>query len=123
MMPHRPVAIQVVDDRVVAPVAAPTQRVRHLLGVRPVTGGVLFVQPATLGQTVQIAGSFNAWNPAMSQLRLNESLGIFELHCPLPAGSYEYKVVVDGEWMLDPHNPSSVKNGIGSQNNIVCVQS
>ncbi len=123
MMPHRPVAIQVVDDRVVAPVAAPMQRVRHLLGVRPVTGGVLFVQPATLGQTVQIAGSFNAWNPAMSQLRLNESLGIFELHCPLPAGSYEYKVVVDGEWMLDPHNPSSVKNGIGSQNNIVCVQS
>tara|TARA_R110002072_G_scaffold3097_4_gene23198 strand:- start:639 stop:2105 length:1467 start_codon:yes stop_codon:yes gene_type:complete len=123
MMPHRPVAIQVVDDRVVEPVATPISRVQHLLGVRPVTGGVLFVQPASIGQSVHIAGSFNAWNPAKTKLKLNESLGIYELHCQLPAGTYEYKVVVDGEWILDPHNPSSVKNGIGSQNNIVCVQS
>lgn len=122
MMPHRPVAIEVVDDRVVVPLQGPSQRVEHLLGVRAVTGGVLFVQPATLGRTVQIAGSFNAWNPVLSELRHNESLGIFELYCKLPAGSYEYKVVVDGEWGLDPHNPTSVKNGIGSQNNVVRVR-
>jgi len=122
MMPHRPIAIEVVDDRVVAPVQAPLKRVEHLLGVRAVTGGVLFVQPATVGQVVQIAGSFNAWNPALSELRCNESLGIFELYCKLPAGSYEYKVVVDGKWTLDPHNPESLQNGIGSQNNIVRVR-
>jgi len=123
MMPHRPVAIEVVDDRVVTPATtAPIERVKHLLGVRAVTGGVLFVQPATLGQHIQIAGSFNAWNPVLSELRHNELLGIFELYCKLPAGSYEYKLVVDGQWVLDPHNPTSIKNGIGSQNNIVRVR-
>ena len=123
MMPHRPVAIQVVDDRVCAPMPqAPIERVAHLLGVRPVTGGALFIQPASVGSVVQIAGSFNAWNPAHSPLKLNEELGIFELHCKLPAGSYEYKLVVDGQWVLDPHNPTSIKNGIGSQNNIVRVR-
>ena len=134
MMPHRPVALEVVDDRVVTPtVVAPFERVKHLLGVRAVTGGVLFVQPATGqvggkiggqvgGQVVQIAGSFNAWNPVLSELKHNPELGIYELYCKLPAGSYEYKLVVDGEWMLDPYNPTSVKNGIGSENNIVRVR-
>ncbi|MBO6513163.1 MAG: AAA family ATPase [Phycisphaerales bacterium] len=122
MMPHRPVAIEVVDDRVVQPIPEPSQQVKHLLGVRAVTGGVLFVQAASIGTRVQIAGSFNAWNPAASDLKLNEELGIFELFCKLPEGTYEYKIVVDGQWMLDPHNPTSIKNGIGSQNNIVRVR-
>lgn len=122
MMPHRPVAIEVVDDRVVVPAQSPLKKVEHLLGVRAVTGGVLFVQPASVGNVVQIAGSFNAWNPALSELRHNDSLGIFELYCKLPAGSYEYKIVIDGQWTLDPHNPENLKNGIGSQNNIVRVR-
>jgi len=122
MMPHRPVAIEVIDDRVILPAQTPLKRVEHLLGARAVTGGVLFVQPASVGNVVQIAGSFNAWNPALSELRHNESLGIFELYCKLPAGSYEYKIVVDGQWILDPHNPENLKNGIGSHNNIVRVR-
>ncbi|MGJ8635266.1 MAG: AAA family ATPase [Phycisphaerales bacterium] len=122
MMPHRPVAIEVIDDRVVQPAPQPSKQVQHLLGSRAVTGGVLFVQSAAIGSSVQIAGSFNAWNPAASELRLNEELGIFELFCKLPEGTYEYKIVVDGQWMLDPHNPTSIKNGIGSQNNIVRVR-
>lgn len=123
MMPHRPIAIQVIDERVVAPAPrTPIQRVKHLLGVRPVTGGVLFVQPSSLGNELRVAGSFNAWNPAKSLMKHNDELGIFELHCKLPAGSYEYKLVVDGKWMLDPHNPTSIKNDIGSQNNIVRVR-
>lgn len=122
MMPHRPVAIEVVDDRVVKPIAGPTQQVKHLLGARAVTGGILFVQSAAIGNTVQIAGNFNAWNPVSSELKLNEELGIFELFCKLPEGTYEYKVVVDGQWTLDSHNPTSIKNGIGSQNNIVRVR-
>ncbi|MFK7758931.1 MAG: AAA family ATPase [Phycisphaerales bacterium] len=124
MMPHRPVAIEVVDDRVVEPVqAAPIDRVSHLLGVRPVTGGALFVQPATIGQSVQIAGSFNAWNPATTPLKLNETLGIYELHCKLPQGAYEYKLVVDGKWITDPFNSETIRNGIGSQNNVFQVES
>jgi chromosome partitioning protein len=123
MMPHRPVAIEVVDNRVVTPAQhQPAEQVRHLLGVRAVTGGALFVQPASIGDDIRIAGSFNAWNPALSKLTLNENLGIYELFCKLPAGSYEYKLVVDGQWTLDEHNPTSIRNGIGSQNNIVRVR-
>ncbi len=123
MMPHRPVAIEVVDDRVFEPVLNdPIQRVKHLLGVRPVTGGVLFVQPASIGSEIRIAGSFNAWNPAVSQMKHNQELGIYELHCKIPAGSYEYKLVVDGQWVLDPYNLTTIKNGIGSLNNLVRVR-
>lgn len=124
MMPHRPVTLQVVDDRVIEPkVEIPIDRVKHLLGVRAVTGGALFVQPASIGSTVQIAASFNAWNPKHTPLKLNQDLGIYELYCPMQEGTYEYKLVVDDQWILDPHNTQSTRNGIGSLNNIIRIGS
>jgi len=122
MMPHRPVAIEVRDERVESPaVREPLVRVRHLLGVRGVTGGALFVQPLGVGERVCVAGSFNAWDPARAVFRRNEALGVHELYLPLAPGEYEYKLVVDGRWMIDPHNPDHASSGIGSQNNTLRV--
>ena len=120
MMPHRPVAIEVSDERVVTPTARePIERVRHLLGVRVVTGGVLFVQPLSIGDDIRVAGSFNGWDPAAAPMRRNERLGVHELHLALPEGTHEYKLVVEGRWMLDPYNGDRVASGIGSENNTV----
>ena len=118
VMPHRPVAIELVDTRVVTPAQAPNQdRVKHLFGVRPVTGGVLFVQPLSVAGQVEIAGSFNKWNPRLTAMKRNEELGIYELHLKLEPGVYEYKLVLDGRWVLDPYNQTLSENGVGSMNN------
>lgn len=118
VMPHRPVAVELVDTRVVTPTRAPSEdRVKHLYGVRPVTGGVLFVQPLSVAGQVEVAGSFNKWNPRLTVMKRNEELGIFELHLKLEPGVYEYKLVLDGRWVLDPYNQTLSENGVGSMNN------
>ncbi|MBL4591398.1 MAG: AAA family ATPase [Phycisphaerales bacterium] len=123
MMPHRPVVVELVDDRVVEPTSSPAlEKVRHLFGVRAVTGGVLFVLPLSIAQRVEVVGSFNKWNPTRTAMKRNEELGIFELHLKLAGGTYEYKIVLDGQWGLDPYNKTLVENGVGSMNNAVRVE-
>ena len=122
LMPHRPIAIEVSDQRIVEPgPRRPAERVRHLLGVRPVSGGLLFVQPISAGAEIRIAGSFNGWDPEKTVMRANEELGIFEHLETLPEGDYQYKLVIDGQWVLDEHNPARVSGGLGSQNNAARV--
>ncbi|MBX3389044.1 MAG: AAA family ATPase [Phycisphaeraceae bacterium] len=96
---------------------------RRLLGVRVTPQGVLFVQPQTLGQRVAIAGSFNNWSENSHVMRLNEDLGILELCVPIEAGSYQYRLVVDGNWTADPHNSNAELNPFGELNSVVTVLS
>lgn len=125
MMPHRPVAVELVDDRVVEPRNSPgvdVTRVKHLFGVRRSSTGVLFVQPRSIGQRVEIAGDFNSWKPALTVMASNDALGVYEKHLTLGKGKYEYKLVIDGQWVLDPYNPDRVDNGIGGRNNIIRIE-
>lgn len=126
MMPHKPVAVEVRDDRVEQPAKADRgmqiTRVRHLFGVRRSSTGVLFVQPGSIGQRVEVASAFNGWDPGSSRMSYNEALGVYELHVKLPRGAYEYKLVVDGQWVLDAYNPDLVDNGMGGRNNRVVVE-
>jgi hypothetical protein len=39
----------------------------------------------------------------------------------LPPGRYEYKFIVDGEWIPDPSEPHEVVNAFGSTNSVVEV--
>lgn len=39
----------------------------------------------------------------------------------LPPGRYEYKFVVDGQWMSDPGAKESVRNDFGGTNSILVV--
>ena len=124
MMPHRPVAIELVDSRVVTPSRSPAvdvTKVKHLFGVRQSTKGVLFVQPKSLGRLIEVAGDFNGWKPERTQMVSNDALGVYEKHMELPAGRYAYKLVIDGQWCLDPYNPDRVDNGLGGRNNIIRV--
>ena len=78
MMPHRPVAIELADTRVVAPGAGKAldmTKVKHLFGVRRTSKGVLFVQPLSMGRRLEIAGDFNGWTPALTMMTTNEALG------------------------------------------------
>ncbi|MBY0111692.1 MAG: AAA family ATPase [Phycisphaerales bacterium] len=95
---------------------------RRILGVRVTAQGVLFVQPASLGQTVSIAGSFNNWSTTAHQMHLNPELGVFELCVQIAPGTHQYRLVVDGAWTADPHNAAAEVNPFGELNSVVTVQ-
>lgn len=95
---------------------------RRILGVRQTAQGVLFVQPASLGQAVSIAGSFNNWSTTANQMRLNRELGVFELCIAITPGTHQYRLVVDGQWTADPHNAAAEVNPFGELNSVVTVQ-
>ncbi|MFO0856990.1 MAG: AAA family ATPase [Phycisphaerales bacterium] len=97
------------------PILPSTQR---LLGLRETSQGVLFVQPMTAGKTISIAGSFNNWSPTAHVMKRNQALGIYELCLRLPAGKFQYRIVVDGTWQNDPYNPNTEPNPFGEVNNI-----
>jgi len=60
----------------------------------------------TYANQVRLAGTFNDWNPA--ELVMTKTEGGWELPYVLSPGNYEYKFIVDGEWITDPHNPYSI---------------
>lgn len=123
MMPHRPVAIELVDSRVVTPSkpAVNITKVKHLFGIRRSSKGILFVQPLSIGRKIEIAGDFNNWKPQQTSMTSNDALGVHEKHVELPKGVYSYKLVIDGQWCLDPYNPDRTDNGLGGRNNTIRI--
>jgi cyclomaltodextrinase len=68
-------------------------------------------------KTVRIAGDMNNWNPGKTNFKLNDK--IWETDLQLYPGKYQYKLVVDGKWMLDPANNESMDNNVGGYNSIL----
>jgi 1,4-alpha-glucan branching enzyme len=58
---------------------------------------------------VWLTGNFNGWNP--SELLMHRTASGWELPYVLSEGNYEYKFVVDGEWIVDPSNPYKIFHG------------
>lgn len=96
---------------------------RRVLGVRQTSQGLLFVQPLSLGRKVSIAGTFNQWSTESHVLRRNDELGVFELCVAITPGTHQYRLVVDGQWTADPHNPRAELNPFGELNSVITVQS
>jgi len=82
---------------------------------------VEFILNLPQAQSVAVAGSFNNWEPARTPLRKTDQ-GIWRTTAPLPAGRYEYRFVVDGEWLADPAAKESMPNPYGGQNSIKVVK-
>ena len=69
---------------------------------------------------VSIAGTFNDWRPAVTPMvSLGEGRWVKEL--VLPPGVYEYLLMVDGEWMLDPRASETAPNPFGGFNSVLKV--
>ncbi|MCI0363786.1 MAG: AAA family ATPase [Phycisphaerales bacterium] len=90
-------------------------------GVRQIAAGVLFAQPGETASKVAIAGEFNYWSPMTHPLKLNDESGIYELTIELPPGRYQYRIVVDDEWVADPYNSQQQLNSYGEPNSVVIV--
>lgn len=69
--------------------------------------------------TCQVAGDFNNWQPVeMSRSKA----GKFATEVQLPPGTYQYKFILDGQWMADPENNTYVANAYGTINSIIQVE-
>lgn len=69
---------------------------------------------------VILAGSFNRWNEKLFKLKKAEDG--WEITLQLKPGIYQYKFIVDGEWMIDPSNPSKTKNEFDGYNSLIDVR-
>lgn len=68
---------------------------------------------------VQIAGGFNNWNPKNNPFVKKGQQWQTEL--VIDPGVYQYKIVTDGNWHLDPYNPDSADNNIGGFNSVLKI--
>jgi 1,4-alpha-glucan branching enzyme len=75
---------------------------------------------APKAKEVFVAGSFNDWHPAVAPMIPLEN-GKWAKELMLPPGRYEYRFVVDGEWVDDPTAGERVSNPFGGANAVLEV--
>jgi 1,4-alpha-glucan branching enzyme len=69
---------------------------------------------------IAVAGTFNDWNPSTKALRAVGS-GHWMKDTLLAPGTYEYCLVVDGQWLPDPSARLTVPNPFGGRNSVLIV--
>jgi hypothetical protein len=69
---------------------------------------------------VVLVGTFNEWN--QSQLLFAREEGGWVCRIDLDPGVYQYKFVVDGDWLLDPSNSDTAEDEAGNVNNVIEVK-
>ena len=87
------------------------------------TRPIAFRLAAEPGCQIFVAGTFNNWNPTQYQLKEEDGEeGIFSTVLSLPLGRYEYKLIVNNTWHIDPNCPDWVPNNFGSLNSVLVVE-
>jgi 1,4-alpha-glucan branching enzyme len=69
---------------------------------------------------VSVAGTFNHWQPEAKSLH-SAGEGRWFKETALKPGTYEYCLVVDGQWMPDPTARETVPNPFGGRNSVLTV--
>lgn len=68
---------------------------------------------------VSIVGDLTNWNP--NSIFMEQKNGVWQTELILNPGRYQYQIVADGNWFLDPNNSDSIDNGIGGYNSLLQV--
>lgn len=88
----------------------------------PQTVMVRFEFSHPTAKTVCVAGTFNHWQPETKTLHPSGQ-GHWLKETALAPGTYEYCLIVDGQWMPDPLALETVPNPFGGRNSILKVVS
>lgn len=78
--------------------------------------GYKFVYAGKSTDSVFVAGEFNGWNSTKDKLQFLN--GQFEKVLDLVPGRYQYKFVVNGNWIADTANKNRVRNSFGGYNSL-----
>lgn len=68
---------------------------------------------------VSMVGDLTNWNP--NSIYLENKNGIWQTELTLNPGRYQYQIVADGKWFLDPGNSEKIDNGIGGYNSLLKI--
>lgn len=87
-------------------------------------GQVVFVYtPTAAVKKVCVVGDFNGWDPSARRLARFPKDGTYRARVTLAPGRYEYKLVVDGEWIVDADAREQAPNPYGTANSLLVVES
>jgi 1,4-alpha-glucan branching enzyme len=84
--------------------------------------GVLFTLDRPEAEIVYLCGDFNEWAPRSLRMFRRGANGPWEKRVPLELGRYQYKFIVDGEWIHDPAARENSPNSHGSMNSVIEVR-
>ena len=73
-------------------------------------------------KTVSVAGCFNHWQPEAKALH-PAGEGRWLKETALKPGTYEYRFIVDGQWISDPLAVETVLNPFGGKNSVLRIGS
>jgi 1,4-alpha-glucan branching enzyme len=90
--------------------AKPKQRIKR----RKVT----FSFESAGANEVILMGDFNCWTRKTHPMKSDEN-GVLEKSVFIPPGQYEYKFLVDGQWMEDPVHDQRCPNRFGTFNSVL----
>ena len=121
-MAKAPEPAPVVKPAVAAPAPAPRPKAAPAAPTAKVPSAprVTFRLKRPGARTVAVAGTFNDWSASAARLRAAPD-GVWSIELALTPGVYEYRFVVDGEWISDPAAGESVPNPFGGVNSLVRV--
>ena len=92
-----------------------------IMPAAPKTFSVRFALHKPEAKGVSVCGDFNGWSPTATSMKRHED-GNWETTIVVAPGRYQYKFIVDGEWLLDPAAQKNVPNEYGSLNSVVEVR-
>ena len=86
-----------------------------------VTKKIEFKYSAPGARWVGVAGDFNGWK-ADALTAKKDKTGVWRAAATLSLGTYEYKFVVDGSWLVDPSCSRRTINAFGAENSVLVVK-
>jgi len=92
-----------------------------LTGPQISPAGVCFEADFPRAKSVRITGTFCDWSAKGMALQRAQD-GTWNCELKLPRGPHEYRFIVDGAWLPDPHNSDIVANEFGGANSRVIVK-
>jgi len=90
-------------------------------GIRQFKDGITFTVLFPGANAVQLAGDFNNWQPERTPMKKTQKDGLWKVKLSLDAGTYRYRLVVDGCWQHDPYNEATESNPYGELNSVLKV--
>lgn len=80
---------------------------------------VVFRLEAPESATVQIAGDFNKWVPESLDFTESQDRPLWYKTILLSPGTYEYKYLIDDQWLPDPDNEKTIEDAYGGVNSVI----
>jgi chromosome partitioning protein len=70
---------------------------------------------------VKIVGTFNNWNASEESLMKRKKDGTWSKTIFLAPGTYQYRFLIDDDWVEDQNNPNQVDNSFGGKNSVIRI--